>query len=149
MITIETERLIGKSELEVINGKVSFFEKSIEHLDLLGIKPATGMEHGFIFYLKEQTEVMVCHIGIIYTRNRFEVSYGTEEQFRQQGYMKEALDNFVCWIFANTDELEIWGLPNGAESEHILQTCRFSSYGVYEDNKSMEWYCVKRPSKEV
>lgn len=149
MITIETKRMIGKSELEVIDGKVNYSEKHNKSLGLLDIKPATGMEQGFVFYLWEQPKTCVCHIGITYARNRFEVSYGTEEQFRRQGYMKEALGSFVGWIFANTDELEIWGLPNGAESEHILQTCHFANYGIYEDCPSMKWYRIKRPSKEA
>ena len=148
MLNFETERLIAKSEMMIVDGKL--VENTLEPtiIDVLNIKKTTGMESGFKFYDKTDVSVEVCHIGIIWQRNRFEVSYGTEEAFRGKGYMKEALAYLVDWIFANTKEPEIWGLPNGIVSEHILSSNGFTYYGPVENYPSMKWYRILKPNKD-
>ena len=148
MIEIRTKRLIGVSDMEVVSGKLNTI-KQIERnnvINLTNLKSTTGKESGFLFYDKEDTSVLICHIGITWVRGKFEVSYGTEEQFRHLGYMQEALSQLVSWIFSNTTENEIWGLPNGSESEHILKTCGFSYYGAVENIASMKWYRIENTS---
>ena len=148
MICFETQRMIAKSEMNIQNGVLTEKESNDRPKDILSLQPSTGLESAFIFYSKDDKSVRICHIQITHKRNRFEVSYGTEEKFRRQGYMKEALACLIDWIFSNTNELVIWGLPNGEESEHILQTSRFTYYGPYEKSTSMKWYRIEKPSKE-
>lgn len=142
MLCFKTERLIAKSEMIVADDRLVEKEAEPAIIDILNLKKRTGLESGFKFYDKADETVEICHIGIIWTRNRFEVSYGTEEAFRGKGYMKEALAYLVDWIFANTKEPEIWGLPNGIVSEHILSSNGFTYYGPLENNPSMKWYRI-------
>lgn len=148
MICLETKRMIAKSEMNVQNGNLTEKRSSNNAKDILNLSPTTGLESTFVFFDKNDNDSKICHIGITHKRGRFEVSYGTEEQFRRQGYMKEALACLVDWIFTNTDEPEIWGLPNGEESEHILKICHFTYYGLYEKSSSMKWYRIEKASKE-
>lgn len=149
MSYFETERMIAKSEMVVQNGTLKGKDSPNSPMDdILHIHPMTGQESAFIFYNKADGCTQICHIGITHQRKRFEVSYGTELNFRGQGYMKEALASLVNWIFANTNETEIFGLPNGPESEHILQTSGFSCVGSCEENLSIKWYRIAKPSKE-
>ena len=146
MIYFETERLIAKSEMTVVDGKLLERMSEPTVIDILNIKKTTGLESGFMFYDKADENVVVCHIGIIWQRGRFEVSYGTEKAFEGRGYMKEALSHLVNWIFDNTKEPEIWGLPNGFVSEHILSANGFTYYGALENIPSMKWYRILNPN---
>ncbi len=148
MICFETERMIVKSDMVVQDGTLKEKESQNSPMDILRIIPTTGLESAFVFYDKADGCTKICHIGITHQRERFEVSYGTEPSFRRHGYMKEALASLVDWIFANTNEPAIFGLPNGPESEHILQKSGFNCVGLYEDNPSMKWYRIAKPSKE-
>lgn len=142
MIRFQTERLIAKSEMIVADGRLVEKETEPAVIDIFNLKKRTGLESGFKFYDKADETVEICHIGIIWQRNRFEVSYGTEKTFEGQGFMKEALSHLVNWIFANTKEPEIWGLPNGIVSEHILSSNGFTYYGPLENNPAMKWYRI-------
>ena len=146
MISFETERLIAKSEMIVADGRLVEKETEPTVIDIFNLKKRTGLESGFKFYNKTAESVEICHIGIIWQRNRFEVSYGTEKAFEGQGFMKEALSYLVNWIFANTKEPEIWGLPKGIVSEQILSSNGFTYYGTLENNSSMIWYRVLKPN---
>ena len=146
MIYFETERLIAKSEMTVVDGKLLERTSEPTVIDILNIKKTTGLESGFMFYDKADENVEVCHIGIIWQRDRFEVTYGTEKVFEGQGFMKEALSHLVDWIFTNTKEPEIWGLPNGIVSEHILSSNGFVYYGPLENYPSMKWYRILNPN---
>lgn len=148
MICFETKRMIAKSEMIIQNGNLAEKRSSNNAKDILHLNPMTGLESAFVFFDKVDNGVKLCHIGITHKRGRFEVSYGTEEQFRRQGYMKEALAHLVNWIFTNTNEPEIWGLPNGEESEHILQTSGFVYYRPFKECPTMKWYRIENPAKE-
>ena len=146
MIRFQTERLIAKSEMIVADDRLVEKEAEPTVIDIFNLRKRTGLESGFKFYDKADETVEVCHIGITWQRNRFEVSYGTEKAFEGQGFMKEALSHLVGWIFSNTKEPEIWGLPNGIVSEHILSSNGFTYYGALENNSSMKWYRVLNPN---
>lgn len=146
MISFETDRLIAKSGMTIVDGKLLECKTDQTVIDIFTIKKTTGLESGFMFYDKVDETVEVCHIGITWQRNRFEVSYGTKAAFRGRGYMKEALSYLVDWIFANTKEPEIWGLPNGIVSEHILSSNGFTYYGPLENTPSMKWYKILNPN---
>ena len=146
MICFQTERLIAKSEMIVADERLVEKEAEPTVIDIFNLRKRTGLESGFKFYDKADETVEICHIGIIWQRNRFEVSYGTEKTFEGQGFMKEALSHLVNWIFVNKKEPEIWGLPNGIVSEHILSSNGFTYYGALENNSSMKWYRILNPN---
>lgn len=74
-----------------------------------------------MFYEKNGTE-NICHIHFENKRREFEISYGTEIDFRRKGYMQEALAFFVNWIFTNTKVPYLYALiSNNDESQHILE----------------------------
>ena len=138
-IEIVTERLIGYSEMKIENGKLR--EKQAEQtINIINVKPVSGRESGFIFYLAEKPNSKVCHIGITHKRDRFEVSYGTEEMYRNNRFMQEALEGLLQWLKENTSELEVWGLPNGNISEHILEKAGFHFEGFVENSQNSKWY---------
>ena len=137
---IITKRLIGFSDLVIDNGRL--LSKPInESISILQLKPKTGKESGFCFYDKNNQDVLICHVGITNQRAKFEVSYGTQDEFRNKGYMSEALDGFVSFVFTKTNELIIWALPNGDISQHILEKCKFK-YACEEDG--VKWFARKR-----
>jgi len=145
MICFQTERLIAKTGMIVVDGRL--VEKESGIIDICNLKVITGLDSGFIFYDKVDENIKICHIGITWKRGRFEVSYGTEKAFEGRGFMKEALSHLVDWIFANTKEPEIWGLPNGTVSEYILSSNGFTYYGPLENDPSMKWYKISNPNK--
>ena len=143
MISFKTERMLAKSEMQVIDGKLLCKESVTSPISLLSLQPKTGLESCFRFYSLEDEQSEICHIAIIFSRNRFEVSYGTEEAYRNNGFMKEALCGLIDWIFKHTNEHEIWGLPNGPISERILNSCEFEHHGFVETNPDMKWYKIE------
>ena len=144
MIKIETNRLIGLSDMIIKDGKLTGVERS-GPIDLLTIPVATGRENGFRFYLIDQPDIEVCHIGFTAARDKFEVSYGTELPYRKNGYMTEALLALTEWIFTNTNEDVIWGLPNGPQSQQILERC---GYSLCKEDTSYVWYVRRRSCDE-
>ena len=144
MISFETERLICESDLCVEKGKLVECKNDYT-INILNIKPTTGKENGFVFYSKASQPTLVCHIGIIHTRGRFEVSYGVDnESLRGQGYMTEALMALCKWLFNNTEQEKIWALPNGPckdASIRILEKCNFIPSDVENE---LVWYELRK-----
>ena len=140
MIEYTTNRLKASTEMEVIDGHLMPPTTSKGNsIDILNLHLTSGRETGFKYVLKT-TDEEVCHIGITKKRGKFEISYGTVEAFRRRGYMCEALSSFLDWLKEKTDEKEVWGLPNGPESEHILKKCGFDYYGLVDESKDSKWY---------
>lgn len=141
-----TEHMIVKSNMQISDGKFVF--KSLESsgkISLLDLKPSVPEDTGFIFYDSEQN-VLICHVGITNKRERLEVSYGTEEPFRNKGYMTEALSFVVTWIFDSTTENQIWALPNGPISKSILEKCGFIDCGSDDSYQNINWFKLERAS---
>lgn len=121
MIFKETKRLICKSEMAVINGLPKASRNILETIDLKNIEPLSGMEFGFMFYDKTSNE-HICQIHFEEKRKEYEISYGTKELYRGKGYMQEALEFFVNWVFENTCIECLYALiNNNAISQHILE----------------------------
>lgn len=140
MIKFETERMIMKADLKLINGKIEYpkVEKGINIWDL---KP---MNNSFRFYDKKDENCNICHIGIREDRKTMEICYGVEEKFRNQKFMKEALSAFIIWIFENTNENEINALIcNNPISQHILESCGFVENGQYK-NANEKWFTLNK-----
>ena len=144
MIRFETERLICKSDLDVENGKLveSKKEKSI---DILKLEPTTGEESGFVFYSKEILKLPVCHIAVVSVRGRFEVSYGVDNvNYRNQGYMTEALNSLCDWLFKNINQEIIWALPNGEFKEASIRVLRKCDFKESDIENGLVWYELRK-----
>ena len=144
MICFETDRLICKSDLCLENGKLVEAEKD-NTIDILNINPTTGEEGGFVFYYKELSAVLVCHVGITFVRRRFEVTYGVDnESFRNQGYMTEALKLLCEWLFDNTDQDVIWALPNGECKEASIRVLEKCDFKTADTVNGLVWYELRK-----
>ena len=139
MIEENTERLVCRSEMQIKDGKL--IEPINDTLDILNLKPNTGMEYGFMFYNKINGE-WICQIHFEIKRREFEISYGTKENYQGKGYMKEALNFFVHWIFENTSIEKMYALINdNSASKHILEITGFE----YEQcDECGEWFVITR-----
>lgn len=142
MIIDDTSRLLCKTEMIIDNGfPVAPKETNISEISILDLKPKTGMEYGFMFFDKESEE-NVCQIHFENKRRDYEVSYGTNEKYRGNGYMKEALMFFVKWIFENTTVEKMCALiNNNPTSQHILESCGFVL--EYHDEHG-DWFSISR-----
>lgn len=144
MFIEETERLVCKSEMLIVDGfpePIKNEESGVSILNILNMKPATGMEFGFMFFDKA-TGNNVCQIHFENKRRKYEVSYGTDEVFRGRGYMKEALNFFVNWIFSNTEVKELVALINNNDkSQHILESTGFT---FFEKDEFGDWFIIKK-----
>lgn len=140
MIKEYSKHMICKSEMTMKNGiPIPPAEQIFSRMNLLNLQPTTGMEYGFMFYDKDDKE-NICHIHFENKRREFEISYGVEEPFRGNGYMKEALLFFINWIFANTAIDHMYALiNNNPVSQHILQVCGFA----YEEHDTHgDWFVI-------
>lgn len=143
MIVEKTSRLICKTEMAIKNGiPVSPSDKGTSRINILELKPKTGMEYGFLFYEAEH-EQYVCQIHFENKRRDFEISYGTEAIFRGNGFMKEALQFFVQWIFTNTSVTQMCALiSNNPISQHILMNYGF----IFEKHDEYgDWFVITKP----
>lgn len=138
MIQLETKRLIMKSDLYIENGTI----KSIQNkkIDLQNIPKRIN---GFQFYDKHNNN-LICHIGMKFSRRCNEINYGTELEFRNQGYMSEALSAFIKWFFENTNETELNALvPNhNIYSQMLVKKCNFVEDGAFDNNTTC--YILKK-----
>lgn len=144
MLIFETNRMKAKSVMSIEDGLLVEKPRSTTDINLLALKPMTGMENGFVFFDKVSGE-MICHIGFTKTRNiPYEISYGTETPFRKQGYMTEAVSGFVKWVFSETEIPFLCGLPSGDESARVVKRCGFSLTHLFGNE---DWYCIEKPER--
>lgn len=141
MIEFETARLVAKSNMNLVDFVlVEEFVDNKNPIDLLNIEKTTGKESGFVFYDKTNEGIDVCHIGFKKARNKFEITYGTKEEYRNQGYMSEALSALITWLFEYTKTESVWAIPNGNISEKILIENAFKQ----EKDDKYNWFVRRR-----
>ena len=144
MYSLETERLIGFSDIRVLDGKILPTPLTEEYeVDIFNDACTSIPDNSFKFYDKLERDKLICHIGIIFYRGRLELTYGTELAYRGSGYMQEALEGLIEWITNNTEEKQIWGIPNGENaqiSQYILEKNGFVYYGPVENASSCSWF---------
>lgn len=143
MIEFSTERLVAKTDMEVVDSKLITRILPCSDIDLLSLKRATGRETGFVFYDKSNEDIEICHISIVSKRGRFELSFGTIEEYRKMGYMSEALENTIIWIFKHTTEEFIWAIPGNSISEKILKKYGFEISAEEQEN-DFRWFMLTR-----
>lgn len=135
-----TKRMIMRTNLKFQDGHIVFppqKNKSVSILDLLPNNPEDG---GFIFY--SNNNEIICHISIRTDRRVCELSYGTEDGYRRNGYMQEAMETVLQIFEENHMVDEISGLIcNNPISEHILV-----KYGFVQGESYLhggKWYIRK------
>ena len=102
-----------------------------------------GESGGFAVYLKSGE--YVAHILVLFKRKPYELSVGTEEKYRNNGYMKEAHDAVINWIFKNcsTDCISaLVGPISPIASRKILTRFGFKEAKEGRD----EWWILERNS---
>lgn len=143
MISVETLRMMGKCTLKVDSrDRILFDEMLSAPIDILNLKPS--VVYGFVFYDKKVPKNMIFHLGLENKRGRVEISYGTEEEYRNQGYATEGVREAVRWLFSNTSEPEIYGLvcKSNIPSIKTLEKCGFSNKEKCGDDAY--WYCISK-----
>lgn len=139
MINIETERMVMNIGYEIENRKIKFPKRNNTEINILNLKPAPGI----FFYDKGNTANKICHISLSDSKRRLEISYGVDnKQYENQKYMKEGVNAFVNWIFAETDETELHArIYNNNKSQHILESLGFIENGKAEHGEI--WFTLK------
>lgn len=140
MITIQTERLILKTNCTIVDGEIVLPEKK-HFVSILDIEPTIAEDFGFAVYLKSGE--LVGHIAFDSKRNRFELSVGIEEKYRKNGYMSEALRVVVPWVFENSNTEKIWALLGGITDEASRKILERTGFKCVPEGKQ-EWWVIKR-----
>lgn len=136
---IATSKMIMRTNVGFENGRLVFPEQN-HSVDLLNIKPHKGEDSGFIFY--SHTGKEICHISVRTDRRPCELTYGTVEEFRNQGYMQAAMKIVLQLFEENQVTEEISGLIyKNPTSEHILLKFGFVQSDNYQYGGS--WYIRK------
>ena len=129
--------------MQIVDSKLIAKNCNNPVIDLLNLKRTTGRESGFVFYDKDQNNKEICHIGFLSKRDRFELSFGTEIEYRRMGYMYEALVNTIDWIFKHTNENVIWAIPGNNISENLLKKCGFQKSTAEQVNE-FNWFMLTK-----
>ena len=106
MIKLKTKRLILRSNCRVVNGIFEF--PPIQEISLEAIldkQLSQAEDGGFAIYLKAGK--LIGHILIYFKRKPYELSVSIDEPYRRKGYMSEAQDEVIQWIFDNCDTRQI------------------------------------------
>ena len=145
MITIQTERLILKTNCTIVNGEIVFPEKK-PFTSILDRKPSIAEDSGFAIYLKSGE--LVGHVGFDSKRGRFELSVGIEEKYQKNGYMSEAQKAIVPWIFENSNTDKIWAVLGGITNEASRKILERTGFKCVPEGKQ-EWWVIERSDQTL
>ena len=145
MKEIQTERLILRTNCIVENGDLKFPEPP-RFTSLLDIQPSKAEDGGFAIYLKSGDKVgeLVGHIGILFKRKPYELTIGIEEQYRRRGYMTEAQDAAIRWIFDNCDTEKITALVGSITPVASRKLCVHSGFHEAREGREEWWILDKK-----
>lgn len=140
-----SSRMIMKTNLEAIDGKIVYPPKEEFHIDgaslsLLNLKPNVAENGGFIFYDKEKPDNQICKIEYVKKRGKNELCYETQPSYRNKGYMSEAMEYTLRWFQKNSVKGSIWLLIHrgNVNSLRIAEKFHFVPSGYALDTQ--EWY---------
>ena len=137
-----TQRLLIQTNLELTKNEILIKKEKNENIliqpSLIDLKPSKIENSGFKCCLANEPNIMVAHIAFIFQRGKTEISYGTEQEYQNRGFMTEALPACIKWIYENNYKDEIYALVNNNPySERVLIKCGFKF--DYQD-KDGKWY---------
>ncbi len=145
MTKIQTKRLVLKTNCTVVNGQLVFPEKNIT--SLLDTKSACVEDGGFAIYLK--TGDYIGHIGILFHRKPYELTIGIDnEQFRHCGYMTEAQDAVIQWIFENCNTNQITALIGSITPVASRKLCKRNGFHEAKEGHDEWWILNKEDFKK-
>lgn len=138
IMELKTERLIMRTNIQFDRGHLVLPSKK-SGIDLQNLQRNIAEDGGFIFY--DDKNNLVCHIGIRTDRKPCEITYGTQVQFRRNGYMQEALSFLLRLFFENGLAENVYALIcNNPVSEHILTKNGFIKEHRHEDGG--DWFIL-------
>ena len=138
MTEIQTKRLVLKTNCTIIDGQLGFPEK--KNTSLLDIKPNCIEDGGFAIYLKSGD--YIGHIGFRFDRKPYELTIGIEnEQFRQCGYMTEAQDAVIQWIFDNCNTTQITARIGQITPVASRKLCKRNGFHEAKEGQD-EWWIL-------
>lgn len=145
MFIFNTERVRIVTNGEVINGKFVFPPKEVK-ICLIKLEITKPEQVGFGLYDRFNYDIEIGHITTTEKRGRFELSYGLREPFRGQGYMREAVNACVNWLFSSGLTCDICAIPNGNfkdKSQKLLEAVGFQ-YISKKDPAGINWHVLSR-----
>lgn len=144
MIKIETKRLIIKTNLCAGKGELVYPQNPQDRLSLLDLKPLETEDTGFAVYLKSDESTEIAHFSFRDDRKDYELCYGTKEEYRQKGYLYEALSSFFHWFFIDIGIEAVYGLIGDDNTASINLAIKLGFQPCSRDG-SCTWYVLKKP----
>lgn len=140
MTEIQTKRLVLKTNCTIVNGQLGFPEK--KNTSLLDIEPNCSENGGFAIYLKAGD--YIGHIGFLFDRKPYELTIGIDnEQFRHCGYMTEAQDAVIQWIFDNCNTTQITARIGSITPVASRKLCKRNGFHEAKEGQD-EWWILKK-----
>ena len=140
MIEISTKRLIVKTNCTANNG-IFEYPPTPEFISLFNLPPAQPENSGFAIYLKSGE--LIGHIDILFKRKPYELSVGIHEQYRKQGYMKEAQRAVIKWIFENCRTSQVTALVGPITPDASRKLCLNNGF-VKTPEGNEEWWILEK-----
>lgn len=131
MIELYSNRLKICSNIELKDGKIVFRDSKGE-IDICKITPTTGLENGFVAYIDSDK---VCHVGFQIKSGFLEISYGTNDAFKKNGYMSEMLPIVLDWFFKETLETCIYARVNKG-NEYSIKLLEKNNFNQSDKDKT-------------
>ena len=143
---LETERLIIKTNITIENGELKCIEyPGVNDVSIFDRKSNNPEDGCFVFYEKDGEKRYVGDIYFVTYRGRFEIKYTTKEEFRDKGYMSEALLQVVLWIFKNASYKEMYALiTDNPRSQRVAEKVGFRFSDM---DGSRCWFKLMNPLK--
>ena len=99
-------------------------------------------DSGFALYLKDSGE-LIGNIKIEFKRKPFELSVSVKEDQQKQGYMTEAQEAVVDWLFDNCNVDRIWALVGGITPGASRKILSRGGFKILQE-KNEEWWCLEK-----
>ena len=148
MFEFETDRLLIRTNMAIDNGEFKYLYrnrgKSIDQFE-----PTQDGDNEFAIMSKENRNVRYGGIGIVIKENAkiIEIKYSIKDEFQHRGYITEALNAIVQWIFTNTGIEKIEANCIHETSVHILRDIvGFKFDRIDERYRDHKWYVLTKCS---
>ena len=138
----QTKDMMMKTNLLAINGEITYpFRKPT--ISLLDIKPNNAEDGGFVFYDGRDSNKLICRIAYTEKRGKRELFYETESEYKNQGYMTEAMAYVLEWMRQSSVSGSLWLLIQKGNVPSLKIAKRYGFVCQEEYDGEMEWYCLK------
>lgn len=144
MMELESERLVICSDAYIDNGQIAF-PPITRTVNIFDLSPHRTEEDAFAIYLKNDRTVKIGQFGFRDDRYAYELSYHTNESYRRNHYMQEAMECFIPWFFENVNVDAIYGIIacGNVASKQLAEKVGFIEAGTHNGGSPV--YILKRP----